>query len=324
MLVNDISIDPPIALAPMVGVSHSAFRRLLGELGGVGVFFSEMLDVRRLKEENPAISPLLIKTSTEFPVFYQIFLADDTDLESAVQKLETLAIQGIDVNLGCPAPQLRRISAGAFLAEDWQRVQKILTTLRKLTRLPVSAKIRLGSKREQQHVIDFCRMLEDCGINLLTVHGRFQDEKFCRKPHWDWIGCIKEKVRVPVLANGGIFDLDDARNCLKLSGADGLMLGRGIAERPWLASVIAREVYHADIPEIPATKKDIYFRFVELLQESFAVERQIGRLKQFTAYYARSFFFGHHLFSAVQSSRTLDEAKQRAHEFFVKFQDIPE
>ena len=323
MLIRSINIFPPLALAPMVGLSHTAFRRLLGELGGVGLFFSEMLDASRLAHENSTISPVLKKTDSEFPLFYQIFLADDVHLEAAVDKLAYLSIQGIDLNLGCPAPQLRKISAGAFLAENPERVRKIVRKLRKLTELPCSAKIRLGTEEEPQQLLDFCMMLADEGIDLLTIHARYKHEKFCRKPHWEKISEVKHRLNIPVIANGGIFSVEDARVCLQRSGADGLMLGRGIVEKPWLAAAIANEVYACNLPEIAATKKEIYQRFFALVRESFTPERQLGRLKQFTAWYCRSFTFGHHLATAVQASKNMEEAGERANIFFDQCDDLP-
>jgi len=121
-------------------------------------------------------------------------------------------------------PALRRHGAGVFLTGDPQRVRILIRTLRAATHLPVSAKIRLGECLDESRLLDFCRMLEGEGVDLLTVHGRLDKEKFCRRPRWDWIGTVKRAVAIPVLANGGIFSVEEARQCLRASGADGLML----------------------------------------------------------------------------------------------------
>ena len=108
-----------------------------------------------------------------------------------------------------------------------------------------------------------------------------------------------------MLANGGIFSVDDARKCLELSGADGLMLGRGAVCRPWLFAEIAREIYGVSCSPTSLSLTDIYFRFVQLL-ERFRPERRLGRLKQFTHYYGQNFTFGHHLAIAVQTSSSVE------------------
>lgn len=304
----------------MVGLSHSALRLLVLELGGVGLFFSEMLSVTRLPIENEIVSPFLCRTAAETPFFYQIFVTPGQDIVPAVDRLHSLNAQGIDLNLGCPAPALRKQGAGSYMTYDV--IKETVACLRRASRLPISAKIRLGQKLDEKKLVSFCRMLEDEGINLLTVHGRLQGEKFCRKARWDWIGKVKSAVGVPVLANGGVFTVEDARNCLEQSGADGLMIGRGAVRRPWIFADIARSLYGIDIGPRPS-KRIIYLRFIDLLQERFLPERRLGRLKQFTSYYAQNFRFGHHLASAVQNSRSLEEASERAVAFFDAIDNNP-
>ncbi|HID70392.1 MAG TPA: tRNA-dihydrouridine synthase family protein [Desulfobacterales bacterium] len=297
----------------MVGLSHSALRLLILELGGVGLFFSEMLSVTRLPIENETVSPFLCRTPAEYPFFYQIFASPDQEILPAVDRLQALNAQGIDLNLGCPAPVLRKQGAGSFM--PLEGVKKTVADLRAATNLPISAKIRLGRELDEQKLISFCKMLVDEGIDLLTVHGRLQGEKFCRKARWDWIGKVKSVIPIPVIANGGIFSVDDARKCLNQSGADGLMLGRGAVCKPWLFADIAKSLYNHNIPaEVPLDK--IYFRFAELLEERFQPERRIGRLKQFTHYFAGNFTFGHHLASRVQNSKSIEEATEKAADFF--------
>jgi tRNA-dihydrouridine synthase B len=315
LAIGDLTISPPLALAPMVGLSHSALRTLAMELGGVGLLFTEMLSVGRLPQENASVSPFLLRYPEERPLFYQLFVSPGQDVVPAVERLHQLGAQGIDLNLGCPAPNLRRQGAGCALTNDREQVQHMVAMLRAATTLPLSAKIRLGASLDEGGLLDFCRMLEGEGVDLLSVHGRLHREKFCRRPRWDWIGKVKSALKIPVLANGGIFSVEDARKCLEMSGADGLMIGRGAASHPWLFSEIAREIYGVSCTPSSLSLPDIYFRFV-LLLERFRPERRLGRLKQFTHYYGQNFTFGHHLASAVQTSVSVEQASERAHQFF--------
>jgi tRNA-dihydrouridine synthase len=317
LLIGNLTVTPPLALAPMVGLSHSALRTLVLELGGAGLLFTEMLSVPRLPQENAGVSPFLVRAPEERPLFYQLFVSPGQDVLPAVERLHQLDAQGIDLNLGCPAPNLRRQGAGCFLTDDPGQVRILVARLRRATGLPLSAKIRLGSELNEERLLDFCRMLEGEGINLLSVHGRLHGEKFCRRPRWDWIGKVKSALHIPVLANGGIFSVEDAGRCLELSGADGLMLGRGAVIRPWLFAGIAREIYGLAVAPMPVDMEGIYFRFVELLAR-FRPERRLGRLKQFTHYYGQNFTFGHHLAIAVQTSGTVDQAVERARQFFLR------
>jgi tRNA-dihydrouridine synthase B len=318
LTVRGLQISPPLALAPMVGLSHSALRSLVQEQGGVGLLFTEMLAARSLPDENEKHSPVLVRSAGEKPLFYQLFLADIEEIEPAVDRLLQFDAQGIDLNLGCPAPKLRRQGAGCYLIKDPVRLQSLLAKLRKTTDLPLSVKIRLGDRLDHLALTDLCHMLTGEGIDLMTVHGRLHGEKFCRKPHWEWIGKVKDMVSIPVLANGGIFSVDDARECLRLSNADGLMIGRGAAWRPGLFADIGREIYGMLPLKVRITNEQMYFRFIELLTERFPRERQLGRLKQFTHYFAGTYTFGHHLATAVQTSSSMEQAAERADCFFKK------
>jgi len=159
-------------------------------------------------------------------------------------------------------------------------------------------------------------MLEDEGIDLLSVHARTKKESFARRPRWEWIAKVKEWVKIPVIANGGIFSVQDAEDCLSVSGADGLMIGRGAATKPWLFAEIAREVYGCKIADPVVSLPLVYGNFIDLINELFRPEHRIGRLKQFTPYFAQNYKFGHTLATRVQSSRSVDEARERAGIFF--------
>jgi tRNA-dihydrouridine synthase len=159
-------------------------------------------------------------------------------------------------------------------------------------------------------------MLEDEGIDMLSVHARLKKEPFARKPRWEWIAKIKEWLKIPVVANGGIFSVQDARDCLRVSGADGLMLGRGAVIKPWPFAEIARELYGHDIAEPVVSLPVVYSNYLGLVNELFRPERRLGRLKEFTHYFAGNYKFGHQLRSRVQSSKSVNEARERADMFF--------
>ena len=318
LIVRELEISPPIALAPMVGITHSAFRSLVQGEGGVGLLFTEMLAAKRLPHDNERFSPLLVKSESEMPLIYQLITAEEKHIGPAVDKVHKLGADGIDLNLGCPAPVQRRQGAGASLAADRGRLCKVLGCLRKDTELPVSVKIRLGPQLDVARLRTFCQILEAEGVDLIAIHARLNGEKFCRKPRWSVIGEVKDAVSVPVLANGGIFTPDDARLCLEQSGADGLMIGRGAAQQPWLCGDVAREIYGITGVCRQRDRAEIFFDFITLLEERFAPERRLGRLKQFSRYYSASFNFGHHFAASIQNSSSIGEARDSAADFFAR------
>jgi nifR3 family TIM-barrel protein len=316
--IRDLHIAVPLALAPMVGLSHSALRSLVAEIGGAGLFFTEMLSAKRLPAENETVSPFLVRGSDEYPLFYQIFTSDEKETDAAVERLDLLDAQGIDVNLGCPAPQLKRMGAGQELFNQSSKVVAVINRLRSRTNLPLSVKIRLGETENSVNLLACCKLFEDLGVDLITIHARLNYEKFCRKPRWAMIAPIAEHLSIPVIANGGIFSVSDAKRCLEQSGAAGLMIGRGAARHPWLFRDIARELYNVESVSEALTGRTAYLRFTALLYERFRPEKRLGRLKQFTHYFAANYQFGHQLASAVQNSFSMEHANEIAMEFFGK------
>ena len=316
--IRSLKIDPPLLLAPMAGLTHSALRALLIKYGGVGLLSTEMLSARRLPTENPNISPYLVRTEIERPLSYQLFLASHEDVRPAVDALHRFGADAIDLNLGCPAPKVRKAGGGSYLMKEPDTIRRIIAMARQMTELPLSAKIRLGESLDEKKLRNFCLMLEGEGIDMLTVHARLRTEGFHRKPRWEWVGHVKGWLSIPVVANGSIFSVEDAKACLHASGADGLMIGRAVPEKPWIFAEIARELYNMKIPLQDMVLPAIFREILEGLNSRFRPERRLGRLKEYTHYFARNYPFGHHLASAVQSSGSIDEAWERAGSFFAR------
>lgn len=316
--LKGVEVSPPLLLAPMAGLTHSALRRLILELGGIGLLSTEMLSAKRLPMENPHLSPYLVRAPQETPLSYQLLVSRVEEVSPAIAKLHALQADAVDLNLGCPAPTVRRMGAGSRLMEEPATVQAIVAEVRKQTDLPLTAKIRLGETLDEEKLRNFCLMLEGEGVELVSVHARLRGEPFVRKPRWPWVGKVKGWVNIPVVANGGIFSVEDARTCLAQSGADGLMIGRAAAVRPWIFAEIAREIYGLGTEMTKVDKPALYLRFIELLEESFLEERRLGRLKEFTHYFAKNYPFGHSLASVVQSSDSVAQAKERALIFFAR------
>ena len=314
--VRKLQVNPPLLLAPMAGLTHSAFRQIISGFGGAGLLSTEMLSVKKLPNENSRVSPYLIRTNSEKPLSYQLLVTNAGEIARAIDALHALKADTVDLNMGCPAPTVRKLGAGIYLMEQPEEVRRIVGEARKRTALPLSAKIRLGAELDERKLKAFCAMLEDEGIDMLSVHARLKKESFARRPRWECIAKIKDWLRIPVIANGGIFSVQDAEECMRVSHADGLMLGRGAVIRPWLFAEIARNVYGCAIAEPTVSLPAVYGNFIDLLSGLFRPEHRLGRLKEFTHYFAQNYKFGHHLASRVQTSASVDEARERAVLFF--------
>lgn len=312
VFIGRLKIDPPLFLAPMAGLTHSALRQLILDFGGIGLLSTEMLSAARLQNENPQISPYLITTEREHPISYQFLVYRSDHIKRALQKIENLGADAIDINLGCGAPKVRKKGGGIGLASDHKRLFEIVTEIKKNTTLPVTAKIRLGTELSEEKFINKCKFLEEIGIDCIYIHARLEKEPFCRPAKWEFVSCLKDQINIPYIINGGIFSYEEADNALKKSLAYGVMIGRAAPIRPWIfREILEQRTITVDLPKI-------YFKFIEYLIELFPIERRLGRLKEFTHYFSKNYAFGNRLAMAVQRTNSLDEAIKVAEEFFTK------
>lgn len=314
-----LTLDTPLFLAPMAGLTHTALRSLVAGFGGAGCLFTEMLSARSLKYENPETSPFLMRTPIERPLCHQLLATTPEEAAGGAARVAGFGADAVDLNFGCPAPRVRSRGGGSKLAQDPALASKVMAAAaRNSGGLPLSAKLRLGETTDEGALKEFCLGLVEGGAQLLHVHARLRGEPYGRKPRWEWIGKVKGWVSVPVVGNGSIFTVEDARNCLRQSGCDGLMIGRGAAQRPWLLKEIAREVFGKPLSSDPVDYPGTYRAFAQNLEERFLPERRLGRLKEFTKYFSLNYSFGHTLSSRVQGSATFEEALGRALEFLEK------
>jgi tRNA-dihydrouridine synthase B len=314
--IRGLHIKPPLLLAPMAGLTHSALRQIIAGFGGIGLLSTEMLSAKSLPAESPRFSPYLIRTDSEKPLSYQLLISATPAMAPAIEVLHKLKADAIDLNMGCPAPAVGRIGAGIKLMEQPEHVRCLVAEARKLTSLPLTAKIRIGSDLDEKRLKAFCIMLEDEGIDMLSIHARLKHESFARRPRWEYIAKVKGWLKIPIIANGGIFSVEDAENCLRVSGADGLMIGRGAAIKPWLFAEIAHDLWGSEIAKPKISLPTVYGNYIEILKNLLRPEYQLGRLKEFTYYFAQNYKFGHHLATRIQTSNSVDEAKERANVFF--------
>ena len=235
--VGDLTLKDRALLAPMSGVTDFPFRSVLRSLG-VDVTISEMIASRAIlrgeREECRKLDQLDDRT------IVQIAGHEPDAMAEAAQYCESLGAIMVDINFGCPAKKVVNRYAGSALMRDEELARDILRKVGKAVTIPVSLKMRTGWDHDNRNAVSIAKIAEDCGFSLLTVHGRTRAQKFTGKADWRFIQNVKNAVSVPVIANGDIESVDDARTCLHQSGADGVMIGRGAVGRPWLIPEINR------------------------------------------------------------------------------------
>jgi nifR3 family TIM-barrel protein len=304
--IGSVVIDPPLILAPMAGVSHSPFRRLVASFGRPGLFFSEMLSARHLPNDIQKNSLWLQRQAVESPMAYQIVAPNPEEALIGARELAGYGAEIIDLNLACPAPNIARRRSGGHLLSDPVLVEAILTALRPALSCPLTVKIRLGEKPDLVLLRDLAGVLEGCGVDAVTLHPRLTTEKLKGRARWDYIGELKRMTRLPVIGNGDVTSREECLAMFRRTGCDGVMIGRAAVRKPWLFGEIMGEA-----PEITADFLWATYREAWRLISDFYPEHQaLGRLKEFTWYFSRNLFFGHRLAARMQNLTSLAACRE--------------
>jgi tRNA-dihydrouridine synthase len=297
----------------MAGLTHSAYRRLLGELGGCDVVHTEMLAGTRLLVECPD-SPYLRRRPGDGRVVYQLLLRDERRVEQIIDRLRPCAPDGLDVNCACPAAGIRFIGGGADLFEDGARLDAVLGAVRGAWQGPLSVKIRLGRAPEahwRERLLDRLQRIRGAGVDSLTVNPRFAVDRLTRPARHDLLPWICAEAGIPVLANGDITGPETlAAHPDHFADCAGVMLGRMAVVRPWVFAAWRHGAGYQ-----PPSADEVWRRLVAYMREDFPPERLALRLKHYTGWYSRNFVFGHLLAGQVRHLRDTETLIQRTEAF---------
>lgn len=244
MTVNEI-FSAPIFLAPMAGVTDSAFRSIVRELTKTllptpynllpNLMFAEMVSCNGIHFRNEKTLTMLQTLESERPIAIQIFGSNPSICAEAAKFIEDLGTAAvIDFNLGCPAPKIVKNGEGSALMKNPKLVGEIFFAIRKATSLPISAKIRLGFDEEHLNAIEIAKILESCGVDFIAVHGRTRQQFYSGTANWYEIAKVKAAVKIPVIANGDVKDFDSLDKILAVTKADGVMIGRAAQGNAWI------------------------------------------------------------------------------------------
>lgn len=256
MKIGNIEVNNPVFLAPMAGVTDWAYRNTCAGLGA-GVTVTEMVSSRALVYKDKKSAKLLRKTETGI-CGAQIFGNDPQIMaEGARLALEISGADFIDINMGCPMPKIAQSGDGCGLMRTPELAGDIVTAVKKAVDVPVTVKCRLGWDKGSINVLEFTRRMEDCGADLVAVHGRTRAMLYAGVADWDTIRKVKEQLSVPVIANGDIVDGASALRCLKWTGADGIMVGRAVFGDPWIFEEIRCAMAGQEYAGRPALKERI-------------------------------------------------------------------
>ncbi|MDH3619255.1 MAG: tRNA dihydrouridine synthase DusB [Gammaproteobacteria bacterium] len=250
--IGPYTLPSPFVLAPMAGVTDAPFRRICRRFGA-GMTTSEMTTADTSLWQTPKSRHRLDLDLDAEPVAVQIAGSEPAQLAKAAQACVDRGAQIIDINMGCPAKKVLKKAAGSALLKDERLVAEILSTVVSAVDVPVTLKFRTGWDREHRNAVQIGKIAEDAGVQSLAIHGRTRADRYKGDAEYETIARVKEKVAIPVIANGDISTVKKSLEVLRLTNADGLMIGRGAQGRPW----IFRDLASALDPAAETTQLEI-------------------------------------------------------------------
>ncbi len=265
--LGNLTLEPPVFLAPLAGITDLPFRNLVSRFGA-GLVVSEMIASQDLLNAKPGVRE---KAELGFGVegtSVQIAGCEGHWMAEAAKMAEGNGARIIDINMGCPAKKVTSTSgagaSGSALLRDLDHALTLIEAVVDAVDVPVTLKTRLGWDDNMLNAPELAQRAEAAGIQMLTIHGRTRCQFYKGKADWAAIANVKDAVSIPVVANGDIVDAKSAKAALDQSGADGVMMGRGVQGRPWLIAQVASELYGSEAPDVPEDQE-----FSDLVSEHY-------------------------------------------------------
>lgn len=328
VLAQRIRIDPPCILAPMEGITDRDFRRMIRGLGGCGLTVTEFVSSEAMTRSVAKAWRMAEIDPDEHPVSIQIYGRDPSRMADAARYCIDLGADLVDINCGCPSKSVTSGCAGSALMREPDRAEEVFRAVSRAVEphgVPFTVKMRTGWDSESRNAPDFARRAAEAGAAMVAVHGRTRCDMYRNRSDWEFIGEVKRAVNVPVIANGDILTVEGAREALRLSGADGVMVGRGILRNPWLIRQIADSLAGREVTEPTlADRRDALLEYLDTLGElphfrGDDARRDsvvLGRIKKVAGYFTRGLPYGTRLRERIFHSESVGDARRLVKEYF--------
>jgi nifR3 family TIM-barrel protein len=336
-----LSLSPPFGIAPMAGMTDSAFRRLVKRHGACGLVVSEMVSSEALVRGVGRSLEYLEFTEEERPVAIQIFGGDPARMAAAAQVVESHGADIVDINMGCPVPKIAKHQAGCSLMRDPAHAASIVAAMAKAVKIPVTVKMRAGWNEREVNAPDLARRAEDAGAAAVAVHGRTAAQAYRGVADWDLIARVAEAVKIPVFGCGDLVEAEQILDRLRHTPVAGVLVGRGILRNPWLFAQAADLL--AGRPARDSTSQDrgrFLLEYIDLLVAEGPAEEWpadpgsedpgkaaqyartshdrwvVNKLRALCGYFTKGFDGGSHLRVAVNQAPSVAELRTLIERFF--------
>lgn len=305
-----------IFLAPMAGVTDLAFRTLCKEYGA-DLVVSEMVSSRGLHYKDKKTNELLKSNDIEAPLIVQLFGNEPQVMAEAAKILEDMGVKYLDINMGCPAPKIVKNGDGCSLMRNEALAGSVAEAVVKAVKIPVSVKFRAGWDANNINAVSFAKIMENAGVACVTVHGRTKDQFYSGNADYNIIKQVRDAVNIPVVANGDVVDSESAKDILKKTGCDSLMIGRGSLGNPFVFKEIKASLKGNTITSISsAEKRKALLRHIELMEEYKSEHIGVPEMRKHFAWYLKGIPHSGKYKLEAFSAKTYKEMKNLANQIF--------
>lgn len=300
--IGNIEIKNNVVLAPMAGISNSAYRTIIKEMGA-GLIYAEMVSDKAITYESKKTIDMLYMTEMERPIAQQIFGSDKESFVKAAKFIEeTMKPDIIDINMGCPVPKVAlKNQAGSALLKNPDKVYEIVSSVVNAVKVPVTVKIRSGWDSNSINAVEIAKVVEKAGASAVTVHPRTRSQGYSGNADWNIIKQVKENISIPVIGNGDIKSCYDAKRMLEETGCDAVMIARGVLGNPWLIKECVDYLEKGIEPTNVSLeeKMGMIKRHYNLLEETKCKKLALLEMRTHTAWYLKGIPNGTKLKDAI-------------------------
>ncbi|OEH84378.1 tRNA dihydrouridine synthase DusB [Desulfuribacillus stibiiarsenatis] len=316
MNIREVTIESPIVLAPMAGITNYAFR-ILAKENGCGLVCAEMVSDKGLLFGNERTSRMLFVDPQERPLSMQLFGSDVESLVQAAKIVDDSDADIIDINMGCPVPKVTKPGGGAALMKDLKKAKAIIESVVKAVSKPVTVKMRKGWDDDQVNVIELASIAEEAGASAITVHGRTRAQMYSGKADWDIIREVVKTVKIPVIGNGDVTGPESAKALFDYTGCQAIMIGRAAQGNPWIFKRIRHYLENGEILDEPTVMERINtcLRHLELLMEVKEERVAVQEMRKHAAWYLKGLNKAAFVRNEIMKANTKDELKGLLHAF---------
>src|SRR3954452_1171759 len=324
MKIGSVNLPSPFAIAPMAGMTDTAFRRLVKRHGGCGLVVTEMVSAEGLIRGIDRTLEYAEYTEEERPISIQIFGGDPDKMAAAAQIVEGMGADIVDVNMGCPVPKIAKHNAGCSLMREPSHAASVIAAMTRAVKIPVTVKMRAGWNDDERNAPTLAKMVQDAGASAIAVHGRTAAQSYSGSADWDLVAQIADDLAIPVFGSGDCVEPEQIVARMR-AGVEGVLVGRGVLRNPWILAQ-AMDLAAGRAPrEVTIEDRGIFLlEYIDLLMKERVDEARelthdrwvVNKLRALGSYYTKGLENGSHLRTGINSAPSLEAVRRIITAFF--------